>query len=69
MDIERTNKDRAAMGAKLVDAYVAELGADDNANTVCDILADLMHYCDTNEAQTDFADALRRAQSHYNEEK
>lgn len=68
MDTERTNADRAAMGATLIDAYVAELGADDNENTVSDIIADLMHYCDTPEAQADFSTALRRAQMNYEAE-
>jgi hypothetical protein len=68
MDTERTNADRAAMGARLVDEYVAQLGADDNENTVSDIIADLMHYCDTPDAQADFAEALRRAQTNYQDE-
>jgi hypothetical protein len=68
MDTERTNADRAAMGAHLVDVYVAQLGADDNENTVSDIIADLMHYCDTPDAQADFSEALRLAMTNYQAE-
>lgn len=64
-----TNRDRAARGALVVDAYMDTNGADTVTTTVIDILSDLMHYCDTPEAETSFAEALRMAQLNYEAER
>lgn len=73
------NADRAQWAASAMERFaaVAGLGEDmhaDPATVLCDLLADLMHWCDAQaangcfEGDVDFQSALRRARGHYEEE-
>jgi hypothetical protein len=67
-----TNEQRALWGQYTVTAFANESGQlgedlkDDPETVVGDLIADLMHYCDTRDV--DFEEALRRGRNHHDEE-
>ncbi len=61
-DPERMNGRRSAWAARAVAAFMDETGTDE-ADAVCDLLADMMHWCDRH--GYDFARELARANDHY----
>jgi hypothetical protein len=64
-DPEHKNDDRAAWAGKALAAFRRETGADEE-ESVGDLLADLMHWCDRHDF--DFGLALDRARYHYEAE-
>lgn len=64
-DPEGRNHDRAAWAACAVQRFQRETGTD-SADAVCDLLADLRHFCDRE--GFDFHHELERGQMHYEAE-
>ena len=64
-DPDGKNDDRASWAGRAVAAFQEATRTDDE-DALCDLLADLMHWCDRN--QSDFATELDRAQHHYDAE-
>lgn len=64
-DPDGQNDDRAEWAGKALTLFQHITGTD-REDAVCDILVDMMHYCDR--AGFDFASELRRAQQHYKAE-
>jgi hypothetical protein len=64
-DPEAMNDSRAGWAAAAIGVFRDETGADFE-DAVCDLLADLMHWCDRNGQS--FAAELSRARSHYEAE-
>lgn len=64
-DPERMNNRRADWAETSINAFENET-LTDREDALCDLLADLMHWCDRN--ATDFAHELSRAAWHYDEE-
>lgn len=64
-DPENMNGKRAAWAANALAVFMAETGVD-KEDALCDLLADLMHWCDRND--DDFDKALNRARWHYDAE-
>jgi hypothetical protein len=64
-DPDRQNRDRADWAGIAVAAFQSTTGTDD-ADTLKDLLADLMHWCDRE--KQDFAVALDAATYHYKAE-
>jgi hypothetical protein len=66
-----TNEGRRARGAELVAAYIENIsgdtGYDDVGDAVCDLLADLRHYCAT-VSGLEFDALQARAATHYQAE-
>ena len=61
-DPDEMNDSRAEWAAAALAEFCGQTGAD-LEDAVCDLLADLMHWCDRNEQS--FDDQLSRAQYHY----
>lgn len=69
-DPENMNDDRAEWAAAAIHAFghttrMIQAG-EDHDTIVCDLIADIMHWCDRNEV--DFDDCLRIATNHYSAE-
>jgi len=64
-DPEEMNDPRSAWAASALHAFQRETGTDDQ-DALGDLLCDLMHWCDRNDA--DFENALRAARMHYEAE-
>jgi hypothetical protein len=64
-DPERMNDKRSAWAATALAAFIDETGTDEE-DAVCDLTADLMHWCDRH--GYDFAAELARGQAHYEAE-
>jgi hypothetical protein len=62
---EPTNKDRAEWAHQALEAFEAATGSEGD-DAMCDLLADLMHYCRLNDIS--FGDELSRAERHFTEE-
>lgn len=62
---EPTNKDRAEWGKQALDAFAVATGSEPET-IVCDLLADLMHYCRLN--NIDFEAELHLGERHFDEE-
>ncbi len=62
---EPTNEDRAEWARKALATFMFTTGSE-REDAVCDLLADLMHYCRLNDI--DFEDELRRGRVHFEEE-
>lgn len=68
-DPEEMNDDRSDAAAAALDAYTDTRGERGNGlevQNLTDLVTSFGHFCDRNDI--DFADILRRAQYHYNEE-
>ncbi|MCZ2341348.1 MAG: hypothetical protein LC104_06070 [Bacteroidales bacterium] len=61
-DPDGMNDRRAEWAGHAIASFRSATGADE-ADAVCDLIADLMHWCDRN--GQDFGDELSRAQDHY----
>lgn len=73
MTHEPTNADRAEWARVAIAAFAAETHLDtsgelehDLESVVCDLVADLMHFCD--EESLDWKEIIRRAELHHSEE-
>jgi hypothetical protein len=64
-DPEGMNDRRAAWAGQAIAAFIAATGTDQE-DAVCDLLADLMHWCDRH--GQDFGHEQARAQDHYDAE-
>ncbi len=64
-DPERMNDKRSAWAAVAVRAFIDETGTDEE-DAVCDLVADLIHWCDRH--GYDFERELSRGRSHYDAE-
>ena len=64
-DPERMNDQRAERAAAALQIFQTVTGTDPE-DALCDLLADLMHWCDRNGCA--FSNELRRARFHYEEE-
>jgi hypothetical protein len=64
-DPEQMNDDRAEWAEVAIEAFEGKTGTD-REDAVCDLLADLMHFCDRNGFE--FAVELGRAETHYEAE-
>jgi hypothetical protein len=61
-----TNKDRAARGRVALDAYARGIGTEDLGEALADLLADLMHMTNADEAMIfSFDECLERADLNY----
>lgn len=67
MSDEPENKDRAEWAGKAIAAFRRATGADEG-DAVCDLLANLGHWCDLKNGHGDFDAQLRRAAFHYEDE-
>lgn len=68
-DPEDMNDQRAEAAGSALDAFtndMGETGKDLDIQNLTDLICNFGHYCDRN--NIDFADILRRAQYHYDEE-
>ena len=62
------NKDRAGWAEIAVDEFQT-VTRTDNEDAVCDLLCNLMHFCDLHgDAYRGFDEGLRRARAHYEAE-
>jgi hypothetical protein len=67
-DPEEMNNDRATWAEAALTAFMRETGVDPE-DAICDLIVDLRHLCDRQAARFGtFADAVRRANSHYRTE-
>ncbi len=64
-DPEDMNTDRASWAETALHEFQRVTGTDDE-DCLCDLLCDLMHWCDRNDV--DFVAALTRARMHYEAE-
>ena len=64
-DPEKKNKKRSGWAKDVLRDFMAATGADPE-DAVCDLLADLAHWCDRNDVT--FAKELGRASRNYDEE-
>lgn len=68
-DPEEMNDDRAEWAAQAVDTFARATGMfdnEDNQTILADLLCDIRHWCDRNDAS--FAGALQTAEMHYEAE-
>jgi hypothetical protein len=63
-DPDGMNQQRAAWAAEALNVFRDEDGTAEDA--LCDLLCDLMHWCDRNGVQ--FGEQLQRGMGHYREE-
>jgi hypothetical protein len=64
-DPDNMNDDRAVWAGNALATFMQQTGTDQEG-ALCDLLADLMHWCDRN--NSDFDAALERARAHYETE-
>lgn len=65
MTTQHTNETRATIAAGVIDIYKERTGADQH-DALADLLADMMHWADTQ--GLDFDHELRRARGYYEDE-